>query len=292
MLSINQNITRQISNNGFVLIKNVLSNYEIQQLRKLVQNYFKNQGILGNSGLTQPNAAVEVPKIGWVFYHPKILQLMRQLLGQNEIMFTSHCDVHYRTLSGWHKDDGMTVMEGGYFGESTYDKANCCVYKVAIYLQNHYNNRGGLTVRKGSHKFPERDRGEEVYLRTKSGDIIIFDVRLTHTGQQNISPFPFLEKPNKLLQKALYKTLKIPDKQSKQYLKNVYDNLLSERLSIFFTYGLPNEYTKSFAINNMKRQLWQNKNTKIFLSSVTRQQFLNNEVFLAEDYFTELNKDR
>ena len=42
--------------------------------------------------------------------------------------------------------------------------------------------------------------------------------------------------------------------------------ILGERLSIFFTYGLPNEYTQSFAINNMKRQMKQNESLDIFLS--------------------------
>lgn len=288
MLMNNLNISQMINSDGFVLIRDVFSGEEIKRLRKTVKTYFRNKGLLANSGITQSNAAVEVPDVNWVFYHPKILAVMRQLLGQESIMFTSHCDVHCRTLSAWHKDDGMGVMEGGYFGFPSYDQEDCKVYKVALYLQDHDNNTGGLTVRKGSHKFSEIHQGEEVYLKTKAGDIVVFDVRLSHTGQQDIIPFPSLQKPNLILQKAINKVFKIPPNQSQKYLKDIYDKLFGERLSIFFTYGLPNDYTKAFAINNMKRQLWQNKNTNIFLSPETRQAFINNNVLLAEDYFSEL----
>ncbi|MEA5509368.1 phytanoyl-CoA dioxygenase family protein [Crocosphaera sp. UHCC 0190] len=288
MITTKDNITQIIETNGYVIVKNILSANEIKRLRETVRNYFLLQGVPFASGLTQPNAAVQVPDVNWIFYHPKILAVMSELLGQNNIMFTSHCDIHSRTLSAWHKDDGLTVMEGGYFGYPTYNEEACKVYKVAIYLQDHDNNKGGLTVRKGSHELPKIDDGEEFYIPTKAGDIIVFDVRLTHTGQRDIIPYPSWQKPNQLLQKALNKIFKIPPDQSKKHLKNIYDKLFGERLSIFFTYGLPNEYTKSFAMNNMKRQLEQSKNTNIFLSPESRQQFINNNVILAEDYFSDL----
>ncbi|MDJ0598252.1 MAG: phytanoyl-CoA dioxygenase family protein [Crocosphaera sp.] len=284
----NKNLSNEVINNGFILLPNMLSNIEIKTLRKLIKNHFRYHGVSANSGLTQPNAAVEIPELGWLFYHPKILAVMRQLLGQEQIMFTSHCDVHCRTLSAWHKDDGMKVMEGGYFGFPAYNKEDCQVYKIALYLQDHHHNKAGLTVRKGSHKFSDINQGEEVYLKTKAGDIIIFDVRLTHTGQKDIFPIEFLNKPNSLLKKGLNKIFNISPQKSDQYLKEIYDYLFGDRLSIFFTYGLPNEYTKNFAINNMKRQLEQNKNSHLFISQETKKYFLQNNVLLAEEYFKQL----
>ncbi|MDJ0660798.1 MAG: phytanoyl-CoA dioxygenase family protein [Crocosphaera sp.] len=287
---VSQKITQKICDDGFVLIENILSIHELKRIRQLIKNHFRHHGVVANSGLTQPNAAVEVPEINWLFYHPKILAVMGQLLGQEQIMFTSHCDVHCRTLSAWHKDDGMKVMEGGYFGFPAYDQEDCKVYKVALYLQDHDRNKAGLTVRKGSHKLSDINQGEEVYLKTKGGDAIIFDVRLTHTGQQDIYPVEFLEKPNAVIKKGLNKVLKISSQTTEQYLKKIYDGLFGDRLSIFFTYGLPNEYTKNFAINNMKRQLEQNKNSNLFMSEETKQKFLENNVVLAEEYFKQLKQ--
>ncbi|MGK7955418.1 MAG: hypothetical protein AB4063_09180 [Crocosphaera sp.] len=290
MNTINENITQSLVTDGYVIIENFLPSKDIKRLREILKGHFLDGGVPTTLGLTQPNAAVEVPDINWIFYHPKILAMMRKLLGQEEIMFTSHCDLHCRTLSGWHKDDGMTVMEGGYFGFPAYAQQDCKVYKVALYLQDHYYNQGGLTVRKGSHEFSDINQGEEVYLKTKTGDLIIFDVRLTHTGQKDVVPLKFLQKPNYVVKKGLSKIFKIPPQKVNQYLKQIYDNLFGDRLSIFFTYGLPNEYTRNFAINNMKRQLQQNQNSHLFLSAESRKKFLDNNVILAEEYFKHLKE--
>jgi hypothetical protein len=288
MIRIDDILAQKIEQDGFVIVKNLFAKNEIEKLREIVKNHFSHKGVPCAYGLTQPNAAVEVPEIEWLFYHPKILSVMRQLLGQETIMFTSHCDVHSRTMSGWHKDDGFQVMEGGYFGEPMYDNPNCRVYKVALYLQDHFYNLGGLTVRKGSHHFPSIDEGEEVYLKTRVGDIIVFDVRLTHTGQRDFVPISQLRKPLDFVQKGLEKIRKIDRNRSNLYFKKIYDKFSGDRLSIFFTYGVPNQHTIDFAINNMKRQIVQNQSQDIFLPSSTRQKFLDDNVLLAEDYFSDL----
>ncbi len=291
MIKIDDNLAQKIENDGFLIIRDVLAQNEVKKLREIVNNHFSCKGVPANSRLTQPNAAVEIPEISWLFYHPKILTIMSELLGQEKTMFTSHCDVHGGTLSGWHKDDGMAVMDGGYFGKPTYGELNCCVYKVAIYLQDHVHNRSGLTVKKGSHRVSSLDCGEEVYLKTRAGDVVIFDVRLTHTGQRYGVPISQLQKPLRLATRIVSKLWKIEEQKIDNFLKKIYHQISGdeERLSIFFTYGIANEYTKKFAVNNMKRQIWQNNNSKnIFLQSSTRQALLDNNVALAEDYFEEL----
>jgi hypothetical protein len=260
MIRIDDSLAQKIEQDGFVIVKNVFTKNEIEKLREIVKNHFSHKGVSSAYGLTQPNAAVEVPEIEWLFHH----------------------------MSGWHKDDGLQVMEGGYFGQPMYDNPDCRVYKIALYLQDHFDNLGGLTVRKGSHHFPSIDEGEEVYLKTRVGDIIVFDVRLTHTGQRDFVPIPQLKKPLDFVQKGLEKIRKIDRNRSNLYFKKMYDKFSGDRLSIFFTYGVPNQHTIDFAINNMKRQIVQNQSQDIFLPSSTRQKFLDDNVLLAEDYFSDL----
>ncbi|MGB8703289.1 MAG: hypothetical protein WCD18_28060 [Thermosynechococcaceae cyanobacterium] len=204
-------------------------------------------------------------------------------------MFTSHCDVHSGILSGWHKDDGMTTMEGGYFGRPMYNNPDCSVYKVAIYLQDHTQNKTGLTVRSGSHKYESLVQGDEVYLPTSVGDIVVFDVRLTHVGQQYIVPVIWLNSQIILLQKIFNKLVGIKNSKIITLFKKNYDRIFfQEKISIFFTYGLPNEYTKVFSQNNMKRQVMQNKKKDIFVSEKLRSKLIEENVVLAEDYFLDL----
>jgi hypothetical protein len=280
-------LEEKLGKDGFVIIEDVLSLNEVKELRRIVSKHFALKGSIANSGITQSNAAVEVPEMEWIFCHPKILKTVKSLLKQGEIMFTSHCDVHSRTLSNWHKDDGMTVMPGGYFGKPMYDDPDCQVYKVVVYLQDHMHNHAGLTVRKGSHRLPSLDQGEEVHLKTKAGDIVIFDVRLTHTGQRDAVPLPGLTKSVNLLQRVLKKAFRVNATVSDRSFKGIYNRLSGERLSIFFTYGSPNEQTINFAVNNMKRQLQQNGNANIYLSASLQRSLVGNGVFLAEDYFAE-----
>ncbi len=264
----NIQLAEKIQEDGFAIIENILSNREIIALRKSLKLFFMANGLPMLGGLTQPNAAVETPEISWIFHHPKILHAVRQALGQEEIVFTSHCDAHTRTLSGWHKDDGMQVMPGGYFGHPMYDQNKCKVYKVAVYLQDHSNNDLGLTVRRGSNRLATYDQGEEVYLKTRPGDIVIFDARITHTGQRwVISPNSRFHRPIKFLKRGLNKLFKIDHKTTDRHIKSFCDRFFDERMSIFFTYGLPNEYTRLFAINNMKRQILQSGKKDILLPS-------------------------
>jgi hypothetical protein len=202
-------------------------------------------------------------------------------------MFTNHCDIHSGILSGWHKDDGMTAMEGGYFGSPAYHEDDCQVYKVAIYLQDHVVNTAGLSVRKGSHRFADLNEGPETYLKTRAGDVVVFDVRLTHSGQQDCIPIPIVMNQIKTGQGFVNNIFGRQFSYSKlnNSLKFVYDRVAGTKLSLFFTFGLPNDFTIKFSTNNMKRQVQQTHDYDIFLPQKIRDSLLSKNLLLAEDYF-------
>lgn len=61
------------------------------------------------------------------------------------------------------------------------------IYKVLIYLQDHTNDNNGLTVIDKSHLIPEIyvNHTQKKTIHSKIGNIIIFDQRITHRGQQD-----------------------------------------------------------------------------------------------------------
>ena len=121
--------------------------------------------------------------MGWIFHHPAILEAVRGALGDPEIVFTLEAGVQRNLTGPWHKDTGTYVMAGGYYDcEDPFSRDDCRVLKVGVYLQPHVDGRG-LRVRRGSHRLPGLEQGDEVELRTLPGDIVLFDVRITHRGQ-------------------------------------------------------------------------------------------------------------
>lgn len=271
-----------------MIVRNVLSREEIKTLWRLLKKHFAAKGVPANWGLTQSNAVVEVLGLGWLLHHDNVLAVMRHLLGRDDIMFTSHCDLHWRTLSGWHKYDGMTVVDGGYLGAPMYERDDCRVYKVAFYLQDHTPLKGGgLTVRKGSHRFASLQQGEKVHLASRAGDAIIFDVRLSHIGQADVVFNALMQRPIRLGRKIGHRLLGLSHKRMHTLLKSVVDRTTRGRGSIFFTYGNADKYTKTFVIRNMERQMRQTTKANTRLSVSSRQVFIENGVAIAEDYFVD-----
>lgn len=255
-LKANDDLARTLETQGYAIVRGVFNEEELARLRTTLTEHFSKAGKRHNLGLTQPNAAIEVPALSWLYTHPRVLDLFRRALDTDDIVFTGHSDVHNSMLSGWHKDSGE--HRGGYFKGDYFAAADCRVYKMAIYLEDHFGTGKGLTVRKASHHNADRTFGEPVVLDTRAGDVILFDVRLTHVGQR---PDP-IERIMFILNRRL---LPSPDKADLQVFsvpRKFYTRLKGEkdRLSIFFTFGFPNHFTDEFSQSNMARQIEQTGN--------------------------------
>jgi hypothetical protein len=250
----NDDLAHRMSHDGYAVVRNFFDAAEIARLREIVAAHFKRRGNRHNLGQTQPNAAIEVPDLSWLYSMPKVINLFRQALATDDVVFTCHCDIHNSMLSGWHKDSGES--RGGYFHGDYFRAEDCKVYKMAVYLQDHYGTGDGLSVRAASHHDPNRTVGKEVAIDTRSGDVILFDVRLTHAGQRPSTIERALMRMNGILGGT-------PDKNDVWPVyaaRKLYCRLrgASDRLSIFFTFGYPNEFTEQFSRANMLRQIEQN----------------------------------
>ena len=253
-LEVAQDMRQALDQDGILVVRDVLSREEVAELRGILRRHLSRRGLRFGLGKTQPNAAEAVPELAFVFAHPGVLAIVKQVLGEGGVVFTGHCDIHMNMLSGWHKDSGETVP-GGYFTGPYMTSADCRVFKVAIYLQD-TNPRDSFTARLGSHRETDLGIGDEISVQSRIGDIVMFDVRITHTGQL---PDP-AEKGLKGLNLALNRGQR--DREDLAWitrLKALYWKLISrrDRLSVFFTYGAPNTFTYDFAKGNMSRQARQ-----------------------------------
>ena len=238
---------------GAFLVRGVLSPEEIQLARRQVNENVDAAGRPISLGKTLPNAAILSPEINWLVAHPKIVNIFKDVLGEKAV-FTGHCDIHKNLLSGWHKDSGEHI--GGYFSGDYFSAPECRVYKAAVYLQDATVD-DGLTVRLGSHR-TSAHQGVECWIPSKAGDVIFFDVRLSHTGQ--------LPDTIENVIKAAARIRSKEDRHDPRWatnLRSAYSKLRGrrDRLSVFFTYGYLNDYTHEFAKVNMDRQLVQSNDS-------------------------------
>ena len=243
-------LRESLTHAGFAVIRDVLRRDEVDRVRDALRMYLIRGGSRLGLGKTQPNASVALPDLASVFAHERIVALVKSVLGEDKVVFTGHCDAHMNMLSGWHKDSGEAF--GGYFRGDYFHASDCRVYKVGIYLQDS-DRRSALRVRLGSHQSASIRRGDELQIDTRVGDIVMFDVRLSHTGQQ---PDP-IEKAIKAINVLFTRNDRTrEDSRLASALKAAYWRVVGrkERLSVFFTYGSPNAHTYDFSFFNIVRQ--------------------------------------
>ncbi|WP_336963521.1 phytanoyl-CoA dioxygenase family protein [Sphingobium aquiterrae] len=234
---------------GALLVRNVLSAEEIAFARAQLRDRLTRDGERIQLGRTQPNAAALAPEIAWLVAHPDIAWIFKAMIGR-DACFTGHCDIHMNMLSGWHKDSGESM--GGYFRGDYFGARECRVFNAGIYLQD-VGPRDGLTVSLGSHRRHNHD-GMRRHVPSKAGDVIFFDVRLSHAGQ-----LPDLVERGL---KALVRPFRSPSRNEPAWAtlaRELYWRVIGrrDRLSVFFTYGQNNPFTRDFSRANMRRQIAQ-----------------------------------
>jgi hypothetical protein len=233
-----------LEHDGFAVIRGVLAAAEVDRLRTIVRDHLADRGVRFGLGRSQ---------LASLFTNENIIRLFKTILGEDQVVFTGHCDIHMNMLSGWHKDSGEAF--GGYFRGDYFTSSDCRVYKVAVYLQDS-DLRTGFAIRPGSHRSPSLMYGDEMRIGTRVGDAVVFDVRVSHAGQLP----DLIEKGLKALNHLFTRGDRTkPDSRLAGALKAAYWMLTRrrERLSIFYTFGCANQYTYDFAFANMSRQTKQ-----------------------------------
>jgi hypothetical protein len=245
-------IAEEISLNGFVVLEGLLPRDFMQSERAKIETELRKKGLHKSGGTVLPNAAFSGSTIRDLICNVNVVKSVRDILDSETPIFTLEADLHRNYLaSGWHKDTGESVMPDGYFGLDPIGRDDCRVVKVAIYFQDH-SEQGGLTVRAGSHKFTDLDTGVAQELHTRLGDIVIFDVRVTHRG--------LLPSVSDAAMSRLCDLMPVGDKGRVLARSRSLKNSLRhrpDRVAAYFAYGVDKPSTEIFASRNMMRQLSQ-----------------------------------
>ncbi|MEV0265430.1 phytanoyl-CoA dioxygenase family protein [Streptomyces sp. NPDC050617] len=234
----------RVADDGWAVARRRLDADEIHSARTLIAAHFQaGHGVRLDGARVQPAAAHFVPGLAWLYAHPQVIDLARAALGTRDIVFTGHSDAHHGFTQGWHKDSGSLASGdplSGYFGESAASLFRDApeVVKVGIYLQDS-TSVNCLRVDPGSHLRPDLKPVRPRQVLMDAGDLVVFDVRITHAGAMVPDP-DSLESPD------FAGSADTPDLDA-----------LRERISAFVTFGRDTQRTKAFARANMARQKGQ-----------------------------------
>ncbi len=104
----------------------------------------------------------------------RILNIVRQLLGQEIVYFGDSAFQFGVGFRGFHRDNVDREFNKGDDWKGDYP-----IVRFGIYTQDHKNYSGGLKVKQGSHK---NKTGKSVLLDIEVGDFAIWNLRTLHSG--------------------------------------------------------------------------------------------------------------
>ena len=179
-------MNKELEQNGFLIIKGVFDDEEINFMRDESMKYFNSGGGFSNDGgKAKPDWIKEssLMHLKEKVEEKNFSKMISELIGE-PVEFVSHNDLHLNRSVGWHKDrlnnDARAFEKNNPWSEV--DGQTMKIYKVNVYLQDHSQNNDALIVNAGSHK-TERDTVNNVcVIQPSRGDIVVFDQRITHRG--------------------------------------------------------------------------------------------------------------
>ncbi|WP_179009399.1 hypothetical protein [Winogradskyella forsetii] len=226
----------QIDKYGWMVIKNVFSNEEIETFREYAEKDKDHKGDL-----------LSAKFLSKIITDKRIIDIYKESTGHNSLIYFGDSTLSYNTsLSGFHKDsrdrDNKESLE---FKDKDYS-----LLRLGIYLQDHSKHSKGLCLRTESHLQQSIEKGKIINVKSEVGDVIIWKLTTTHSPNADIiSLFP-----NHSFHPGI--TKRLPN-----FLKK---KSISPRLALFMGFGVEDKYTKDY-IEYLKTRAyaisrWENSN--------------------------------
>lgn len=203
---------RDLSQNGFIIVKNHLSKVQLEQLRTVYDRLFQLEGSLAG---TETHIEHQAPRLGDLvnkgsgifdicWNDPVLLEAVYYVLGPFKLnslnarhpnkgygLQAFHSDTEYLNIWEWDCNGGSYSSSGTNSGSSSENR--WAVVANSIFLLDDYTNENGATrVVPGSHlsgKHPikvlkdcEAKHPNEIIINAKAGSLIIFNAHLWHGG--------------------------------------------------------------------------------------------------------------
>lgn len=178
-----------LKKNGFVIIRNHFSESEINKVREKCFNYCKIDNFTENAD----GDILSLNGVSDFILSEKYMGIIKKILDDDVVYFgdsSLDCSPNSRMF---HKDARNDKKDPS--------KSDYNIYRVAVFMQDHFKNSGGIKFRKGSHKKIKFSLGNVLKIllgkrsirsifnfgriinaRSRIGDIVIWNLRTDHSG--------------------------------------------------------------------------------------------------------------
>ena len=132
------------------------------------------------------------PRLRSVLTDGRMIAVARRLLGTDDIMYSGDSSFTINgTQKGFHKDNTDRNDKCG----PDWTQGRYTQLRFGIYCQDHTKHTGGLNLREGSHKVCNLSKGENRYVKVEPGDLAVWSMRITHSGNGMLLRWPFKQVP-------------------------------------------------------------------------------------------------
>lgn len=178
---------------------------------KVDREAFDRDGYLVFSGLFAPDEVAEMRRLavagrahaGDMLSHPllggfalddRVLSIAKSLVGSPLVYFgEGGCNFQQDPPMRFHKDN-----VDRYDPDGPDWRGGFSLIRMGLYLQDHLRHSGGLAVQPGSHRIASRRAGPQRYLGPGAGDLVVWDMRITHRGRASLFRWPRLPVPARI----------------------------------------------------------------------------------------------
>lgn len=242
--------------NGFLHIPGFLSLEEVKKLRVAIKEHFSSgKGKRVGSGYVEVEIFDRIPQTSYLKEHPKVKAMIKQLVGGGQIAFTHETAAHLGAVSrGWHKD---TQYNLGQLDEEDWTE-DFKVIHAAYYLQDHKRHSGALSIKQGSNHIRNTKEGKPIAIKCDPGELILFDIRSTHSGNTPLPrglfswipsnwlhPVSIRRRSSSFFLKAIKKAIYVAHRTFCN-LPFVFYPYHRDRIAIFILYGANNYHTQRY----------------------------------------------
>jgi hypothetical protein len=202
--------------NGYALIRGAFDSHEIEELRKNAFASTDHKGDLLSNPLLRNFVLDE-----------RVLAIARKILGDNLVYFGDSNALLGEKSHGYHKDNADRHDPKAPDWQSDYT-----IIRFGLYLQDHSRHSGGLNVRLKSHNIPNAQEGKNIYLRTRVGDLVVWNLRTSHSGS------------GRLLR--LFPSVYLDPHRAGRLPRLLFAPLQGERGALFCTYGVDDNHLRRY----------------------------------------------